>query len=227
MNWTGHVVPASRSDLAALLKRPEIGPTGIYLLLGDDPERPGPGQVYVGEGDDVGKRLYQHGRDESKDFWDRAVVLTSEDMNLTKAHARYLESRFVELATEAGRAKLTNATAPPPIHLAEADVSDMEYFVHQDRIILPVLGINVLRSTSTESDSHRLRSSPIHQCSCSPRPVMGYTVARKKLMATSWSVQAHAPAGTGSVKVPKAMHRFGLGSRPMRPWCPPTAIERW
>lgn len=148
MNWTGHVVAAPRSDLATLLKRPEVGRTGIYLLLGDDAERPGAGQVYIGEGDDVGKRLYQHGRDEKKDFWDRAVILTSKDMNLTKAHARYLESRFIALATEAGRAKLTNVTAPPAISLPEADVSDMEYFIDQARIILPVLGINVLRSTS-------------------------------------------------------------------------------
>ena len=37
MNWTGHVVAAPRSDLAALLKRPEASRTGIYILLGDDP----------------------------------------------------------------------------------------------------------------------------------------------------------------------------------------------
>jgi hypothetical protein len=37
MNWAGHVVAAPRSDLAALLKRPEAARTGIYLLLGDDP----------------------------------------------------------------------------------------------------------------------------------------------------------------------------------------------
>ena len=38
MNWTGHVVAAPRSDLAALLKRPEATRTGIYIILGDDPE---------------------------------------------------------------------------------------------------------------------------------------------------------------------------------------------
>jgi hypothetical protein len=38
MSWTGHVVAAPRSDLAALLKRDETSRTGIYVLLGDDPE---------------------------------------------------------------------------------------------------------------------------------------------------------------------------------------------
>jgi hypothetical protein len=152
MNWTGHVVAAPRSDLAQLLKRTEVARTGIYILLGDDPETLGGQLAYIGEGDDVGKRLYQHARSEEsegKDFWDRAIVLTSKDTNLTKAHARYLESRLIALASEANRARLTNSTAPSPITLPEADVSDMEYFIAQAKIVLPVLGVNILRSTTT------------------------------------------------------------------------------
>ena len=98
MNWTGHVVAAPRSDLAALLQRPESKRTGIYILLGDDPNSLGGTLAYIGEGDDVSKRLYQHARPEDqggKDFWDRAIVLTSKDTNLTKAHVRYLESRLI------------------------------------------------------------------------------------------------------------------------------------
>ncbi len=151
MNWTGHVVAAPRSDLAALLKRPETSRTGIYILLGDDPDSVGGVMAYVGKGDDVGKRLYQHARAEDlggKDFWERAVVLTSKDANLTKAHARYLESRLIALAGQASRAKLTNGTAPLPVLLPEADVSDMEYFIEQALIMLPVLGINIFRSAA-------------------------------------------------------------------------------
>ncbi|MCK7638063.1 GIY-YIG nuclease family protein [Corynebacterium sp. P7202] len=152
MNWTGHVVAAPRSDLAALLKRPEASRTGIYILLGDDPESLGRQLAYIGEGDNVSRRLYQHARPENqngKDFWDRAIVLTSKDVNLTKAHARYLESRFITLAQNAGRARLTNGTTPPPITLPEADVSDMEYFIEQAKIVLPVLGVNIFRSSVT------------------------------------------------------------------------------
>ena len=144
MNWTGHIVAAPRSDLAALLKRPETSRTGVYVLLGDDPETFGGTVAYIGEGDDVGTRLRQHARAEEhggKDFWDRAIVFTSKDANLTKAHARYLESGFIALAQQARRARLVNGTAPPPLPLPEADVSDMEYFIAQAKIILPVLGV--------------------------------------------------------------------------------------
>lgn len=149
MNWTGHVIAAPRSDLARLLGRPEAGKTGVYILLGDDPAGLGGLFAYIGEGDDVGKRLSQHARPEEaggKDFWDLAIVVTSKDANLTKAHARYLESRFIALAQQAGRCQLDNGTAPPPLPLPEADVSDMEYFIEQARIVLPVLGVNILRS---------------------------------------------------------------------------------
>ena len=163
MNWTGHVVAAPRSELAALLKRQEASRTGIYLLLGDDPESLGGSLAYIGEGDDVGKRLYQHARSEDqggKDFWDRAIVLTSKDANLTKAHARYLESRFITLAWQARRARLLNGTSPAPLPLPEADKSDMEYFIAQAKIILPVLGVNILRSAAAAADGAAAVSAP-------------------------------------------------------------------
>lgn len=161
MNWTGHVTAAPRSDIAALLTRPEVSRTGVYILLGDDPTGRSGQLAYIGEGDDVRKRLYDHGRPESqggKDFWDRAIVLTSKDMNLTKAHVRYIESRLIQLASQAERARLDNGTHPPRISLPEADVSDMEYFIEQAKIILPVLGVNIFRSMETSEFSGEISS---------------------------------------------------------------------
>lgn len=191
MNWTGHVVAAPRSDLADLLKRPEVSRTGVYLLLGDDPDNAGSQQVYIGEGDDVGKRLYQHGRDETKGFWDRAIVLTSKDMNLTKAHARYLESRFIALATDAGRARLANVTAPPEPGLPEADKSDMEYFIAQAKIVLPVLGINVLRSTAPE---HATSGVPVRP----EPPTFVITQPRDKVLGRAQEVDGEFTVRAGS-----------------------------
>ena len=66
LNWTGHVVSAPRSNLSELIDRPEMSRTGIYFLLGDDPESFGGTLAYIGEADEVGRRLYQHGRVEEK-----------------------------------------------------------------------------------------------------------------------------------------------------------------
>lgn len=147
MNWTGHVMVAPRSRLADLIKRSEAGRTGVYFLTGLDPDGAFKPLVYVGETDNVGKRLAQHNKDETKDFWDRACVVTSKDQNLTKAHARYLESRLIAIATGAGRATLVNGTAPEYGLLPESDIADMEFFIEQVRIVLPVLGLEFLRES--------------------------------------------------------------------------------
>lgn len=55
---------------------------------------------------------------------------------------RYLESRLIKLAQDARRANLTNDTAPEPASLPEPDVADMEFFIEQVQMILPVLGFD-------------------------------------------------------------------------------------
>ena len=40
-NWSGKVLAASRSRVPDLLRRSEVGRTGVYVLLGADPDRHG------------------------------------------------------------------------------------------------------------------------------------------------------------------------------------------
>jgi Domain of unknown function (DUF4357) len=199
MNWTGHVAAAPRSDLASLLKRQEASRTGIYILIGDDPDSLGGTLAYIGEGDDVGRRLYQHGRPDEqagKDFWQRAIVLTSKDANLTKAHARYLESRFISLALEARRAKLINSTAPPLPSLPEADVSDMEYFISEAKLVLPLLGVNIFRFTSPVQNKFQARAT------MEPSPLFELRMKKDGLVAQSQEVDGEFVVLEGSQASP-------------------------
>lgn len=145
INWTGTVLAAPRSKLAEVIKRQEAQRTGIYVLVGDDPIAPHKQRLYVGEADDVADRLKAHNKDESKDFWDHLYLVTSKDANLTKAHARYLESQLIALAKLADRANVANGTAPLPKTLPEPDVVDMDAFLDHIQIVLPVLGLELLR----------------------------------------------------------------------------------
>jgi hypothetical protein len=139
------VLVAPRSKLAEALRRPEASRTGVYLLIGDDPEHPTKQRIYVGEGDNVVDRIKMHSKDVSKDFWTHAYLVTSKDANLTKAHVRYLEGRLVELAKAAGRAAVANGNDPGLKQLPESDVADMEYFLTQLQLALPAIGVNVFR----------------------------------------------------------------------------------
>ncbi|MDO3378116.1 GIY-YIG nuclease family protein [Geoalkalibacter halelectricus] len=160
INWTGKLFVAPRSQLADLAKRDEVRRTGVYLLVGPDPDRPSRDRVYIGEGDSVLKRLIDHDKDASKEFWTRTVVVISKDENLTKSHGRYLESRLIEKATAAGRAHLANGTQPPTPSLPEPDVADMEFFLDQVQMILPVLGFGVLQPKPSEEPGTEAEASP-------------------------------------------------------------------
>jgi hypothetical protein len=149
MNWTGHVITGPRTRLAELLQRPEVKRTAVYFLVGPESGTGLGTQVYIGETDDVKKRLAEHHRPEDKggkDFWERVCVVTSKDANLTKGHIKYLESRLITKAKEAGRCELVNGTDPEYGGLPEADRSDMEFFLEQIQTLLPVLGFDFMRT---------------------------------------------------------------------------------
>jgi hypothetical protein len=143
LNWTGQVLSAPRSEMSRLISRAELSGTCVYLLLGPDDQ--GATRCYIGETDDFKARLRQH--DANKEFRRRVIVVTSKDTNLTKAHGRYLEARLVALAYRAGRVVLDNGTTPPLPALPEAHASDMDYFISQLQIVLPVLGVDAIRVT--------------------------------------------------------------------------------
>lgn len=143
MNWTGQVLKGKREKLAEIRDRSEVRRTGVYILFGEDETRGGR-LAYIGQSDDVSVRLVQH--DAKKEFWDEVVVITSKDLNLTSAHVRYLESRLIRLAKSVGRVALSNGNEPSGgADLPEADASDMDYFIEQVRILLPVLGVDLFR----------------------------------------------------------------------------------
>lgn len=153
------VVP--RASLSTASQRQELKKTGVYVLAGQDVSQPGKRRVYFGEGDVVLSRLASHSADEAKDFWDEAVVFVSKDDNLTKAHARYLESRLIALAAAAKRATLENGTSPDHAgKLPEADEAEMEDFLQQIRLLMGIFGLDVLEPSIAPSPQMKTAPSP-------------------------------------------------------------------
>ena len=218
-NWTGHVLSARRSDLAGLLKRDEAQRTGVYLLLGDDETAIGDIRCYVGEAEVVADRLR---RQRDQEFWDRVVVITSKDSNLTKAHGRYLESRLILLATQAGRVTLANGTAPPLPALPEADASDMDYFVSQLQIVLPVLGVNAIRvrpgrlvvaptTITNESPVFRLRQAKLGIDARAQQIDGEFTVLAESQVVPEWHGVGKAASTQKAYASYRAQHERLLG----------------
>ena len=160
VNWTGHVISAPRTKLEVALLRDEIKKTGVYILYGSPLDADLP-QVYVGEGDDISTRLNSHSKDENKAFWERFVAVTNKDMNLTKAHVKFLEGRLIGMLKDAKKSEVINKTEPTFDKLPEADISDMEAFLDQLQIILPVIGVDFFRKTTTKKSTGTHEEVPV------------------------------------------------------------------
>lgn len=136
-NWTGCGLVVPRALFGEGKARPELERAGVYVLVGQSETSPLP-QIYVGEGDPVRPRLEQHAK--QKDFWTHAVVFTSKDQNLNKAHVQRLEARLVELAQASKRCVLDNGNIPQAPSLSEADTAEVEGFLADVLLCLPILG---------------------------------------------------------------------------------------
>ena len=143
--WTGTVLVATQTTFGQLLARPEADRTGIYILFGPDPESSLAMRAYIGEADNVRDRIDRSAN--RRGFWETAIVVTTSDEALTKGHVRYLEARLIELTIAAGRITLDNSQKPPTErrHLPEADQANMEAFIANLKVILPVVGLDLLK----------------------------------------------------------------------------------
>jgi len=134
-NWSGKAIACSRKELDELSKRDESSRPGVYFLIGNDIETGEP-SAYVGEAEEVAKRLKQH---LSKEFWNQVVAFVSKDENLTKAHIKYLEGKLIEIGMRTGKGVIQNNQSSGA-RLPESDQAEMDIFLDRILKLLPVMG---------------------------------------------------------------------------------------
>ena len=145
-NWTGKAVAGPRSDFEGVTKREEANSSGVYFLSGIDPES-GRSAIYIGEAECIKDRIKAH---LEKDFWNQIVFFVSKDENLTKGHIKYLEGKLIEKTRDAARVMVLNSQGSGA-KLPESDREDMEVFLEKVNQLLPVLGIELLQTSLSES----------------------------------------------------------------------------
>ncbi len=111
-----------RSDLSTAKTRPELDHLSVYFLFGDSEEAAKP-IVYVGQTEDVRKRIDSH--NSNKDFWQTAILVISKTNSFTQAHIRYLEWYGIKKAQEIGRYTLNNEQIPSKPFVPEPMEADL------------------------------------------------------------------------------------------------------
>jgi hypothetical protein len=147
-NWAGCGLVIPRLLFATAKLRPELERPGVYLLVGQADESPFP-RVYIGEADPVRSRLERHAR--TRDFWTHAVIFSSKDGNLHKAHIQHLEARLVARAKASKRCDLENVNVPQPPSLSDADLMEVEGFLDDVLLCLPLLGYGYFEAPMAET----------------------------------------------------------------------------
>jgi hypothetical protein len=151
--WTGSCLAFARADFPKARARAEVGSTGVYVLVGPNPDGTRTQHAYIGEADDVRTRLDSHQKE--KDFWTHGYILSTKDNSLNKAHVRYLEARLIQLARAVDNATLDNGTAPPIARLSEPEVADMEAYLENALMILPLVGVNIFDLVQEQAPTDR------------------------------------------------------------------------
>ena len=162
-NWVGKAIYSPRAAVNKIMNRSEFDNPGIYCLKGDPTDDAFDEKIYIGEAENIKTRLKQHLSDPNKDFKE-LIFFVSKDELLTKTQIRYLESRLVQLALAAKTAQIDNGNSPSLPTLHEADISDMEYFLEQIKLILPVMGFKFLiSSTADQKPIETSEDSTVHE----------------------------------------------------------------
>lgn len=138
-NWNGRVYKISRNDLNVFEERSDSNYTGVYFLFGKDDDNND--TVYIGEAERMLVRIKQHLKDSN--YWNDCVVVISKDNILNKAHVKYLENKFYNLADCAKRASIINNTVPTCSSISEFDEAMLKEFIENARLLVNTLGYKV------------------------------------------------------------------------------------
>lgn len=129
------LIEVPRVLLADFMAMPEASQVGVYFLIGGEASE----KLYIGQSGDIGKRLQQHAKDESKD-WERALVLVSLTNNLTQTHVLYLESISIEKAKRCQRFEIANSTNGQRPHTPIPLQADCDEIHEIGSLLLATLG---------------------------------------------------------------------------------------
>ena len=150
-NWNGKAIKLPRTEVSGC-SREDIAGVGVYFLLCQEDD--GTDSVYIGEAENVHERLLQHMRDyqsgKEKYYWNTVVIFVGRDLN--KALIRYLENRLVETARISGRYQVLTKNTYKNTVLKESQISSMEEFIDNVKILLNALGYKVLVPAPVAAD---------------------------------------------------------------------------
>lgn len=147
-NWTGIAYKIPKNMLKSTTKDifKYIENTGVYLLFGENEGIP---KVYVGEAENLYKRLVDHLKDE-RDDWEECILFTHMDNSWNKGHVKYMEYELYQAAIKGARYDVDNSNTPTRSSLSMTDEAELREVIDNIKLLTNSLGYKVFIDASTQ-----------------------------------------------------------------------------
>ena len=150
LNWNGMVIKVPRKEVPTYADV-ELDKPGIYFLFCK--EDSGEDAVYVGDAENLLKRLKQHIQDynaeKEKYYWQVAVCVKGNDLN--KALIKYLENFYCNKIKQSSKYALLTKKSSPQITLKRAELAGMEEFVDNVNMLMGTIGYKVFEDSAEQT----------------------------------------------------------------------------
>ncbi len=130
-NWDGIGIKIPKTMIKESKDREELYHTGIYFLFNKSEKT-----IYIGEAENIYQRILQH---LSEDDWNEVLIFIKKGNGLNKAHVKFLENRFYNIAKSVDRYHLKNSTVPTKSSITESEKAAMEEFSDYIKLITNTL----------------------------------------------------------------------------------------
>lgn len=119
---------------------------GVYLLLSDE-------RVYVGQASDLERRIKQHLA--GKDWWERVVLLTTQDDSFTRTDIDYLESVLISKAEKAQSLDSDNKNKGNDPKIDKFRKVNLDQYLDEALFLMELIGISVFTNTRKKPASRK------------------------------------------------------------------------
>ena len=128
---TGEMYASPRESVNELVS---LNKYGVYLLLSRN-------RVYVGQASDLKRRIKQHLM--GKDWWERVVLLTTQDDSFTRTDIDYLESVLIEKAEKAQSLDRDNKSKGNKQRIDKFRKLPLDQYLEEAFFLMELIGITV------------------------------------------------------------------------------------
>ena len=123
---------------------------GVYLLLSND-------RVYVGQAQDLARRIKQHLA--GKDWWEKVVLLTTQDDSFTRTDIDYLESSLIAKAAKAQSLDSDNKNKGNNPKVDKFRKVTLDQYLEEALFLMELIGISVFGTKNKRQISRKTRQT--------------------------------------------------------------------